>query len=518
MLKPVEVLIQYGKSVGLSHDEIQRKQDKLLDVLLHPKRADHGEAVAEVFAHGAEAMRVAAIKEDGDRYPHWAVQTWSAIKEDWLTQKTYEMKPAMRNAAYMDAKEWYPAPSQADALVKWNDINSMKDGALELLIDSRAKLAEFWYETKVIDWQGRYDGEPWGFMSEVAATVFERDGKPNSFLGEKHCEKVVIQLANFAYEWGEQAKPVLSGSLRKAGTNEVEAIVQYWSTESAVDQIRDSGHDAVLASCALGEVSQDKFLYSQERDAALPREQVIKALNDFIEQNKKLSLDGDEKEDSFTVSVFYEKWTPEDTEAGEPGERGVEVEREVVDADKLKEYGRDYGMSEPSATDPTMTPNIWFSSTSPTEDREHFEKGINKFYSLHVHDVNGHEPDAEDYQRVANLIGVKFDRPVQLTVESDEKPIYGYYIDLDERGDFQADVRDAQGQTVFDIRDGGSLGEDESSIFEDGYMRNKNDIEGLTTHLRDLGVIPTDADVLTRSDFEDQLEERKQSGSDLSFS
>lgn len=518
MLKPVEALIQYSKSIGLSPDEIQRKQDKLLDALLHPKRAEHGEAVVEVFAHGAEAMRVAAIKEDGDRYPHWAVQTWSAIKDDWLTQKTYEMKPAMRNAAYMDAKEWYPAPNQADALVKWGDINSTKDGALESLIDSRAKFAEFWYETKIIDWQERYGSEPWSFMSEVAATVFERDGQPNSFLGEKHCEKVAIQLANFASDWGELAKSVLSGSLRKAGTNEVEAIVAFRSVEEAVDYVRASGHDAVLRSGALGEASQDKFLYSQERDAALPREQVIKSLDDFIEQNKELHLDVDEREDSFTVSVSYEKWTHEDTEAGEPGERGFEVEREVVDADTLQKYGREYGMSAPSATDPTMTPHIWFNSTSPTEDREHFEQGINKFYSLHVHDVNGREPEPEDYQRVANLIDVKFDKPVQLTAASDEKPIYGYYIDLDERGDFQADVRDAEGKTVFEVRDGGSLGEDEFSIFEDGFMRNKNDIDGLTTHLRDLGVIPPDADVLTMSDFEAQLEERKQSSSDLSLS
>ena len=61
-----------------------------------------------------------------------------------------------------------------------------------------------------------------------------------------------------------------------------------------------------------------------------------------------------------------------------------------------------------------MTPHIWFNSTSPREDREHFEQGIDKFYSLHVHEVNGHEPEAEDYQKVANLIGVKFDRPIEL--------------------------------------------------------------------------------------------------------
>lgn len=66
---------------------------------------------------------------------------------------------------------------------------------------------------------------------------------------------------------------------------------------------------------------------------------------------------------------------------------------------------------------------------------------------------------------------------------------FGYYIDLDERGDFYADVRDAAGRTVFEIRAGDLLDQDESSIFEDGYMRHKADLKGLTDYLRELGVI-----------------------------
>ncbi|WP_240533969.1 hypothetical protein [Aeromonas veronii] len=72
--------------------------------------------------------------------------------------------------------------------------------------------------------------------------------------------------------------------------------------------------------------------------------------------------------------------------------------------------------------------------------------------------MNGHEPEAEDYQKVANLIGVKFDRPIELVEDKQRDPLYGYYINLDERGDFYADVRDADGSTVFEIRAGESLG------------------------------------------------------------
>lgn len=85
--------------------------------------------------------------------------------------------------------------------------------------------------------------------------------------------------------------------------------------------------------------------------------------------------------------------------------------------------------------------------------------------------------------------------------------IFGYYIDLDERGDFVADVRNTEGKTVFEIRAGNSLGEDESSIFEDGFMRDKNDVSGLTDYLRSMEVISADARVLSMSEFERRLEE-----------
>ncbi|AYK20447.1 hypothetical protein [Aeromonas veronii] len=57
---------------------------------------------------------------------------------------------------------------------------------------------------------------------------------------------MTAQLANFASDWGELATPVLSGTLRRAGTNEVEAIVQYRSADEAIDDILQSGHDAHL--------------------------------------------------------------------------------------------------------------------------------------------------------------------------------------------------------------------------------------------------------------------------------
>ena len=56
-----------------------------------------------------------------------------------------------------------------------------------------------------------------------------------------------------------------------------------------------------------------------------------------------------------------------------------------------------------------------------------------------------------------------------------------YFINLDERGEFYADVRDDSNNTIFEIRG--------FDIFEDGWMRNKNDLKGLKCYLVDLGVM-----------------------------
>lgn len=212
-------------------------------------------------------------------------------------------------------------------------------------------------------------------------------------------------------------------------------------------------------------------------------------------------------DDEFVISVYYQRWTPDDIEFGEPGETGVEIERETVDADNLKQYAYDHNISDASSSDPRWgAQHIWFRSTSPIMNREYIEHGIEKHYSLHIHAVNGHEPEAEDIQRIANLIGVKFDNPIVFEDDKPGAPIYGYYINLDERGDFYADVRDSDGQTVFEIRAGNSLLEDVSSIFEDGFMRDKNDLAGLTEYLRELGVIQQDAQVLAMTDFEQRMD------------
>lgn len=62
-----------------------------------------------------------------------------------------------------------------------------------------------------------------------------------------------------------------------------------------------------------------------------------------------------------------------------------------------------------------------------------------------------------------------------------------YYINLDERGEFNADVRDEDGKTVFEI--------DGFDIFEDGFMHNSEDLDGLEEYLTDLEIIDEDDEI-----------------------
>lgn len=64
---------------------------------------------------------------------------------------------------------------------------------------------------------------------------------------------------------------------------------------------------------------------------------------------------------------------------------------------------------------------------------------------------------------------------------------FTYHVNLDERGQFYADVRDFEENTVYEIHG--------FDIFEHGFMRHKEDIDGLANYLRALEVIPADGEI-----------------------
>lgn len=66
---------------------------------------------------------------------------------------------------------------------------------------------------------------------------------------------------------------------------------------------------------------------------------------------------------------------------------------------------------------------------------------------------------------------------------------FSYIIDFDERGGFRAHVENPEGKVVYEFAAGNELPEGESSIFEDGFMKHKEDVKGLENYLKQLGIL-----------------------------
>ena len=112
----------------------------------------------------------------------------------------------------------------------------------------------------------------------------------------------------------------------------------------------------------------------------------------------------------FVVSIYSEQRTTADDIAQETGHTQVEIDHETVDADTLRRYGQDYGISQASSSHITPGENrLWFYSVTPREDRAYFEQGFETYYSLHIHAVNDRDPQAHDYQQLAKLIGIRLE-------------------------------------------------------------------------------------------------------------
>lgn len=130
-------------------------------------------------------------------------------------------------------------------------------------------------------------------------------------------------------------------------------------------------------------------------------------------------------------------------------------------------------------------------------------------------EISNFDPSEDHFQ---DLINAGVDDPAQRdeTDEDDEttsrkeqlSKSFGYYINLDERGEFYADVRNHEGKTVYEIHAGPSSSEEDdesstSNIFEDGFMKDKNDISGLQNYLQSVGIIPADGALMTMTHFEE---------------
>lgn len=86
-------------------------------------------------------------------------------------------------------------------------------------------------------------------------------------------------------------------------------------------------------------------------------------------------------------------------------------------------------------------------------------------------------------------------------IDEDDSSVFTYYINLDERGSFYADVRNSDEETVFEISG--------FDIFEDGFMDDKNDMDGLHSHLVKLGIMAPGDKLVNNEEPRSSLRESK---------
>jgi hypothetical protein len=82
------------------------------------------------------------------------------------------------------------------------------------------------------------------------------------------------------------------------------------------------------------------------------------------------------------------------------------------------------------------------------------------------------------------------------------------YTYHEERGEFHASVEDSNGKTIWEVHYPDFYEDDESgelvessTIFEDGYMKYQNDIDGLEKYLKSIGVLKANDELNDNDDF-----------------
>lgn len=90
------------------------------------------------------------------------------------------------------------------------------------------------------------------------------------------------------------------------------------------------------------------------------------------------------------VTKCYEIYTPESTEIGESAERGFMFIDMEFDQEDLEKELRENSYSWSNSDGPG-----WLITTEPIQDRAYFERGEEKFYSLHFQNA-----DIENVKRI----------------------------------------------------------------------------------------------------------------------
>jgi hypothetical protein len=101
---------------------------------------------------------------------------------------------------------------------------------------------------------------------------------------------------------------------------------------------------------------------------------------------------------NFKYSITYTESTEESSEYSDYSDQGYEVERQEAEiGDILHQAHSDYGIYSPTSL------GSW-ESTSPLADRNYYEKGVDKYFQLHVMNVDGSQISEKEHNFITHLL------------------------------------------------------------------------------------------------------------------
>lgn len=125
-------------------------------------------------------------------------------------------------------------------------------------------------------------------------------------------------------------------------------------------------------------------------------------LNNFSFQGEYIPGDA-----QFKYSITYQEVDRsqfgDDEDISDYTDRGFEEEESIDELYNIIQNAKhNYGTYEPSSS--PVTAGCWWSSTSPKNDRSYFEKGVEKYFSLHLKNLDGSNLSKEQCEFITKLL------------------------------------------------------------------------------------------------------------------
>ncbi len=114
---------------------------------------------------------------------------------------------------------------------------------------------------------------------------------------------------------------------------------------------------------------------------------------------KEKEIAGNKK---FVYGITYQTVTPESAEQNDYEDTGWESEKQEEDLSEILKIANSYGIYEPSGS--PIRGGEWWSSTSPTYNRNYFEKAEEVYYDLIVENLDGSELSKEETEFITEKL------------------------------------------------------------------------------------------------------------------